>query len=93
MQGAKRGIRNQSRQGKKEVAVWQRRYWEHMIRDDRDFARHFDYIHYNPVEHGHVRKPRDWRWSSFRRYLKLGYYPEDWGSKDICYADGHGFGE
>ncbi len=72
--GGNEGIRNQSRQGKGEVAVWQRRYLEHLIRDDIDFSRHFDYIHYNPVKHGYVGKPHDWRWSSFRRYLKLDYY-------------------
>ena len=91
--GGREGIRNQSRQGKKEVAVWQRRYWEHMIRDDIDFTRHFDYIHFNPVKHGYVSKPLDWKWSSFRRYLGLGYYPEEWGCDDACCAYENTFGE
>jgi len=54
--------------------VWQRRFWEHSIRDEQDFERHLDYIHYNPVKHGLVRSPRDWPYSSFRRWVKLGVY-------------------
>ncbi len=59
--GGNESIRKQSRQEKREAAVWQRRYWEHMIRDDIDFTRHFDYIHFNPVKHGYVSKPHDCR--------------------------------
>ena len=55
---------------------------EHCIRDEKDFIRHLDYIHYNPVKHGHVRKPKDWEWSSFHRYVKLGWYTMDWGDSD-----------
>jgi putative transposase len=58
--------------------VWQPKYWEHTLEDENDFERHFDYIHYNPVKHGHVRCPRDWKWSSFHRYVRLGVYPEHW---------------
>jgi putative transposase len=68
-----------SRARKSERGIWQRRFWEHTIRDERDFARHVDYIHFNPVKHGYVRKVRDWPYSSFRRMVKLGIYPEDWG--------------
>ena len=68
-----------SRSTKRERGVWQRRYWEHLIRDDGDLQRHFDYIHYNPVKHGYVKCPIDWRWSTFRRYTKMGWYNETWG--------------
>jgi putative transposase len=68
-----------SRARKGERGIWQRRYWEHTIRDERDFAHHMDYIHFNPVKHGHVRCARDWPYSSFRRMVKLGVYPKDWG--------------
>jgi putative transposase len=59
--------------------IWQRRYWEHTIRDEADLERCCDYIHYNPVKHGYVRRPMDWPWSSFGRFVRLGHYPEDWG--------------
>jgi putative transposase len=60
--------------------VWQPRFIEHTIRDEEDLCRHADYIHYNPVKHGFARRPRDWPWSSFHRYVRSGDYPEDWGS-------------
>ena len=62
----------------RESTVWQRRHWEHRIRDDRDFARHCDYIHYNPVKHGLVQNPADWPYSSFHRFVKLGIYSMEW---------------
>jgi len=71
--------RNQSRIHKGEAAIWQRRYWEHLIRDDADMRQHIDYIHYNPVKHGLVKRAADWPWSSFQRYVKMGYYEPDWG--------------
>jgi putative transposase len=61
-----------------ERGIWQRRYWEHTIRDDRDFAAHIDYVHFNPVKHGFVDKPADWPFSSFRRCVIRGLYPTDW---------------
>jgi putative transposase len=61
-------------------AVWQRRCWEYLIRDDRDYARHLDYIHYNPVKHGYVTKPIDWPFSSFRRFVDRGIYAKNWGT-------------
>ncbi|MEM9005128.1 MAG: transposase [Cyanobacteria bacterium P01_F01_bin.86] len=67
-----------SRVKKGERAVWQRRFWEHCIRDERDFVNHCDYIHYNPVKHGLVRSPRDWPYSSFERYVRAGMYDEAW---------------
>jgi putative transposase len=59
--------------------VWQRRSWEHTIRDDEDLARHVDYIHFNPVKHELVRRVRYWPHSSFHRYVREGVLPEDWG--------------
>jgi len=59
--------------------IWQPRFWEHTIRDDHDFERHFDYIHYNPVKHGHVENPIDWPDSSFHRWVEAGFYDANWG--------------
>jgi len=67
-----------SRAAKGERGIWQRRYWEHTIRDENDFARHVDYIHINPVKHGLVKRVRDWPYSSFHNLVKLAVYPEDW---------------
>jgi REP-associated tyrosine transposase len=61
-----------------ERGIWQRRYWEHTIRDDRDYAVHMDYIHFNPVKHGLAQAPRDWPFSSFRRCAAKGLYPPQW---------------
>ena len=91
--GGIEGERNQSRRKKREAAVWQRRYWEHIIRDETDFAKHFDYIHFNPVKHGFVDSPQEWKWSSFHRYLRLGYYPDDWGSEQAFIFNESTFGE
>ena len=63
----------------RERGFWQRRYWEHLIRDDEDWNRHRDYIHYNPVKHGLAAAAIDWPHSSFRRYVAQGFYPRDWG--------------
>jgi len=79
-----------SRAGKSERGVWQRRYWEHTLRDEDDFARHTDYIHYNPVKHGYVRRVRDWRHSSFRRMVRLGVYPPDWAGDAADITSGFG---
>jgi len=80
-----------SRRRKGERGIWQRRYWEHCIRDDRDFARHVDYIHYNPVKHRHVRRVADWPWSSFHRYVRQGLLPADWAGNPV--DDRGAFGE
>lgn len=77
---------SRSRRSKGERGIWQRRFWEHTNRDERDFAPHVDYIHFNPVKHEYVRKVRDWPYSSFRRMVKLGIYTEDWGG-DFEQAD------
>ena len=74
-----------------EYRVWQRRYWEHTIRDEDDFARHVDYIHINPVKHGLVACVADWPHSSFHRYVRNGHFPKDWAGSAA--ADAQGFGE
>jgi putative transposase len=61
-----------------EATLWQRRYWEHTIRDEKDFERHVDYIHFNPVKHCLVGRVRDWPYSSFHKYVRQGVLPEDW---------------
>ena len=65
-----------------EQTVWQRRYWEHQIRNDNDFIKHVEYIHYNPVKHGLVRSPLAWPHSTFHRYVRQGIYPKDWGADE-----------
>ena len=70
--------RSASKAAKREKGIWQRRYWEHAIRDDADFERHVDYIHYNPVKHGLVSRVVDWPHSSFHRYVEEGILPADW---------------
>jgi putative transposase len=62
------------------LAVWQKRFWDHVIRDEADLHRHLDYIHYNPVKHGLVEDPFAWPYSSFRVWQERGAYPEGWGS-------------
>jgi putative transposase len=74
-----------------DLALWQRRFWEHTIRDDNDFARHVDYIHFNPVKHGLAQRVRDWPHSSFHRFLREGLLPDDWGGDVI--ETGGDFGE
>jgi putative transposase len=69
-----------SRRRRQEKPVWQRRFWEHQIRDEQDYIQHVEYIHYNPVKHGLVEAPIDWKHSSFRRYVEAGLYPADWGA-------------
>jgi putative transposase len=63
---------------KGEAGFWQRRYWEHVIRDDTDLSNHIDYIHFNPVKHGYVLNPEDWELSSFKKYCDKGYYVGNW---------------
>jgi putative transposase len=76
---------------KREKGLWQRRYWEHAIRDETDLAHHVDYIHFNPVKHALVPRVRDWPHSSFHRYVAQGQLPEDWGG-DVRETSGE-FGE
>ena len=67
---------------RKERGLWQRRFWEHLIRDEEDWRRHVDYIHYNPVKHGLVKRVSEWPWSSFARAVERGWYPADWGATE-----------
>ena len=72
--------RSASRAKRKERNVWQRRFWEHLIRDEADFVRHCDYIHYNPVHHHCCQSPIDWPFSSVHRFIEQGWYSPDWGT-------------
>ena len=69
-----------SRRKHHERCIWQRRYWEHLIRDERDLRNHIDYIHSNPVKHGWAQRPGEWRYSSFHRFVREGVLPADWVS-------------
>ncbi len=71
-----------SRRSRAERGIWQRRYWEHTIRDERDYAAHMDYIHFNPVKHGLVSDVASWPFSSFHRCVAQGLYPRDWSHED-----------
>ena len=86
-----KGLLSRSRMKKRESTIWQRRFWEHVIRDERDLRIHMDYIHYNPVKHGLVQQVCDWPYSTFHRLVDKGVYPCDWGT-DIKIAKGT-FGE
>ncbi len=71
--------RSAVRQNRGERGIWQRRYWEHLIRDEGDFQAHMDYLHFNPVKHGHVKRVVDWPYSTFHRLVAKGVYPLEWG--------------
>jgi len=68
-----------SKTKRNESTIWQRRFWEHQIKNDKDFEHHMNYLHYNPVKHGLVEEVRQWEYSSFHRYVHHGIYPENWG--------------
>ena len=70
-----------SQQARRDKGIWQRRFWEHVIRDETDWRRHMDYIHYNPVKHGCCAAPRDWPHGSFLRCVEAGLYAADWGAE------------
>ena len=72
-----------------EFRLWQKRYWEHTIRDDRDFEAHVNYVHINPVKHGHVTRAADWPYSTVHRYIERGLAPVDWA----CAEEAGAFGE
>ena len=74
--------RSRVRQKRGERGIWQRRYWEHLIRQEQDYRAHMDYIHINPVKHGLVTRVRDWPYSTFHRLVEEGVYPEDWAGGD-----------
>jgi putative transposase len=75
--------RSESRIRRGERGIWQRRFWEHLIRDQQDLERHIDYIHYNPVKHGWVERVGDWPFSSFHRFVAQGLYPADWSDAPV----------
>ena len=79
-----------SRQAKRERGIWQRRYWEHQIRDEDDLSRHVDYIHYNPVKHGWVSRPVDWPHSTLHSYIERGMVTADWGGRIDVGAGSYG---
>ncbi|KZD24516.1 REP-associated tyrosine transposase [Tardiphaga robiniae] len=80
-----------SRRSNGDLALWQRRFWEHTIRDESDFERHVDYVHFNPVRHSLVPNVREWPHSSFHRYVREGVLPEDWAG--IANGNSGHFGE
>lgn len=82
--------RSAVRKQRNERGISQRRYWEHLIRDDADYARHVEYCYFNPVKHGLVRRVRDWPHSSFQRDVRHGLFPLDWAGE---FEVGGGFGE
>ena len=83
---------NKSKRQRKESTIWQRRFWEHQIRDERDYEIHMDYIHYNPVKHGYVKNVTDWPHSTFHRYVRQGVYGQNWAGDGAVTIDEE-FGE
>ena len=81
--GSIREDTSESMHRRDERGIWQRRFWEHLIRDEDDLNRHRDYIHYNPVKHGLTDSPVQWEHSSFRRFVEEGLYAEGWGQTPI----------
>jgi len=75
---------------KGEKGIWQRRFWEHTIRDERDYSMHCDYLHYNPVKHGLAAKPYEWPYSSFQRFVDKGIYQRNWGEVEPPFPEGLG---
>ena len=71
---------NDSMKRRNESTIWQRRFWEHQIRDAHDMEKHMDYIHFNPIKHNLVSRVGDWPWSTFHRYVQKGMYSEMWGN-------------
>ncbi|MDR2239976.1 MAG: transposase [Zoogloeaceae bacterium] len=70
-----------TRQRKRERGIWQRRFWEHLITDENDLQRHMDYVHINPVKHGHVARASEWPYSSIHRYIRQGWMTENWAAE------------
>jgi putative transposase len=76
-----------SRHSRGEQGFWQRRFYERTCRDEVQLKKLADYIHVNPLKHKLVERVRDWPWSSFHRFVKLGEYEHDWGNADEWYGD------
>ena len=72
--------RSEIRVKRGERGIWQRRYWEHLIKNDADYQAHMDYVHINPLKHGLVRHVQAWQYSTFHRWVRLGVYPENWAA-------------
>jgi putative transposase len=81
-------LRSDVRKAAGERGIWQRHYWEHLIRDEADYQRHVDYIHVNPLKHGYVKRVTDWPYSTFHRYVAKGIYPPDWCGDPDSEVDG-----
>jgi putative transposase len=79
-----------SKRKRKESTIWQRRYWEHRIRSEKDLRHHMDYIHYNPVKHGLSQSPTEWPYSTIHRLTRKGIYAENWASEP---EEKHDYGE
>jgi REP-associated tyrosine transposase len=77
----RRERRSAVRKARGERGIWQRRFWEHLIRDDADYARHVEYCYFNPIKHGHARRAQDWPHSSFHRDVRHGLFPLDWAGE------------
>ena len=83
--------RRKSRTLKRERGIWQRRFWEHCIRNNEDLNRHIDYIHYNPVKHGYAEKASQWEYSSIHQYIQEGHLNKEWGVvEDFCFEEKFG---
>ena len=76
--------------GSARPSPWQKRFWEHRIRDTADYANHCDYIHFNPVRHRLVRQVSEWPWSTFHRFVSRGIYADTWGNGDVMIPDAVG---
>ncbi len=82
--------RNEVRKQRRERGLWQRRYWEHLIKNEADYQAHMDYVHINPVKHGLVQRVKYWPYSTFHKLVEQGIYSQDWGGnmeRNISYED------
>lgn len=68
----------EEQKNRREKEIWQRKYYDHIIRNENDFYKHLDYIHYNPIKHDYVKKAKDWKYSSYKKFVRMGYYDEIW---------------
>jgi putative transposase len=84
-------VENANRKNKHQQDIWQHRSWEHCLRNEQDFQQHLDYIHYNPVKHGLVKRAADWQYSSIHRYIRLGILDKQWGCGGIDFSDNVGY--
>jgi putative transposase len=83
-------FRSDVRNARGERGIWQRRFWEHLIKNEKDYQAHMDYVHINPVKHGFVKQVKDWPYSTFHQQVEQGIYPENWGGEiedNLSYED------